>query len=82
MGSILASPQRARTRSLAALRRVLAGIAAVALGLGALVLGSATAASAAPEDALVATVIKPDGTPVQAGEVVPEGTALKLRVQY
>lgn len=64
------------------MKRALAGIATVALGLGALVLGSATAATAAPGDAVVVTVVKPDGTPVAAGEVVPEGTPLKLRIQY
>lgn len=62
--------------------RILAGVAALALGIGGLVLSTATAANAAPEDALTVTVIKPDGTPVQPGEVIPEGTVLKLRVQY
>lgn len=56
--------------------RAVAGIAAVTFAVSALVLGGATASSAAPEDALTVTIIKPDGTPVAPGEVLPEGTPL------
>lgn len=64
-------------------RRIVRFITAVlAIGVVAAGLGTSEAAIAAPEDALTVTVIKPDGTLVQPGEVVAEGTALKLRVQY
>ncbi len=70
---------RRRPRGFA--KRLISGIAVLAMSLG-LVSLTASAASAAPEDALSATLIKPDGTPVQPGEVIAEGTQLKLRVQY
>ncbi len=61
--------------------QAIAAFAALAMGLGMVGL-TASAAHAAPEDAIVATVMKQDGTPVAAGEVIPEGTALMLRVVY
>lgn len=62
------------------LRRFVAAGAALALGLGLLTAGAATA-SAAPTAGLTATVLRGD-TPLKENDVINEGDALKLRVQY
>ncbi|NLB47040.1 MAG: hypothetical protein GX814_04755, partial [Microbacteriaceae bacterium] len=69
-------------RARRAMRRVVAGVAALMIGFVTLLVGGATAAHAAPADAVTVTVVKPDGTPVQPGEVFAEGATLHLRVQY
>lgn len=63
-------------------QRIAAAIVALTISMGGVAFGSATAAIAAPEDALTASVVKADGSPVVPGEIFAEGEVLKLRVQY
>ncbi|MBX3093447.1 MAG: LPXTG cell wall anchor domain-containing protein [Cryobacterium sp.] len=54
----------------------------MAISISGVVLGSVTAAVALPADALTTLVVKADGSPVLPGEIIDEGTTLKLRIQY